>query len=439
VSLGTQLSTLLLIATGGASTIERSLGDEAGQRTLASPPWDAFGRSVANLGDVDGDGVPDCAIGCPWDGEVSRSASLWCFSGASGRPVWKIDAERSDELFAACLRSAGDANGDGASDLLMSTNDERVELRSGVDGALLGAVSCPRTFAAIEPPFASLGDVDGDAHADFVIGNVVYSGATITPLRVLAGPSPSLELRVSVASVGDLDADGFDDVGFASPDLKDGWLSFASTRTGECLRIVRGWSWVVMARVRVGDGAIRQESMTFREDIFGDWLTSAGDLDRDGIDDVLVGGGRRRTAERRAWAISGRDVSPIGVFEQGSEFRCAAGGVGDVDGDGCSDVAFEIPSGWTRELGFATGRSLDRRRAIAQLPWDPDLFFDCSSEALERAGDVDRDDSDDVLVGVTCSSELQRAGCVVLISGATGATIRRYDMAMALAQLAEKR
>ncbi|MCE9595130.1 MAG: integrin alpha [Planctomycetes bacterium] len=438
MSLGARLSTLLLLATSGASTIERSFGDEAGPRTLASPPWDAFGRSVANLGDVDGDGVPDCAIGCPWDGDASRSASVSCFSGASGRPVWTVDAERNDERFAACLRSAGDVNGDGASDLLVSTNDERVELHSGVDGSLLGAVSCPRAFAAIEPPFASLGDVDGDARADFVIGNVVYSGATITPLRVLAGPRPSLELHVSIANVGDLDADGLDDVGFASPDLQGGWLSFASTRTSECLRVVRGWSWVVMARVQVGDGPIRQEAMTFREEIFGDWLTSAGDIDRDGIDDVLVGGGRRRTAERRAWVISGRDASPIGVFEQGSELRCAAGGVGDVDGDGCSDVAFEWPSGWTRELGFATGRALDRRRAIAQLPWDPDLVMECSSESLESAGDVDRDGSDDVLVGVNCSSELQRAGCVVLISGATGATIRRYDMAAALAQLTAK-
>jgi hypothetical protein len=393
---------------------------------------DHFGLSTLALGDVNGDGVPDQAIGSP-------SQYAWMFCGATGRPIWRVDALEGGGRFAKELRAAGDVDGDRVTDVLVSVPATfgaswqcAVRVLSGSTGRTIGEVG-PFTKAKWGPQFDGVGDVDGDGASDFVVDNVLYSGRALAPLRVLAGPASSVEARVSLSAVGDLDGDGVSDVAFASAELADGWLSFASTRTGECIGVVNGWKWGAPG-LSWRDGHSTFSVSPKGDAYFGEWVAPAGDVDCDGTPDMLVGSGVSRSFPGRAWVVSGRGATPICAFELGEESREAAGFVGDTNGDGYVDVAADASGVFYRRVEVRLGPVGSSRWTSVDIPVDDDGYGLFVVQRITSAGDVDRDGGDDYLISVVCTNDPGPPGCVILISGKTGNEIRRYDTLTALAQ-----
>jgi len=212
------------------------------QRVVDGAAGERFGATVAGLGDVDGDGRADFAVGAPafdpwrqrplFDGRRIRLASArrgWvsCRSGADGSELWRREGEVYGHGFALELAALGDLDGDGTRDLAAlydGRSEEPAVLLSGADGTLLRKLH--HGSRHVRPA----GDVDGDGLADVAVGGDlgdpffgsvhvdVYSGARLEPLLTLRFPSVFSESG-RVFGLGDVDGDGVGDLGVGDPDF----------------------------------------------------------------------------------------------------------------------------------------------------------------------------------------------------------------------------
>lgn len=241
-----------------------------------------------------------------------------------------------------------DLSGDGVPDLLVgaygpnafSADSGMIEVRSGADGSLLR-----RDYG---PPDAFLGkhilgipDVDGDGFGDYAAGIanwgslgtasnglLVYSGATGVELWRFEGRVPGEELGERMESLADINGDGVDDI----------LLSGSNTPDGSGGTLFRGGEMLILSGV---DGSI------LREQIGGVWAENfataiglAGDLNLDGFEDYIAGSynkGQYGEVEvfsgadgSLLWSIQGdQTTGDIGQFVTST---------GDVDGDGIPDI-----------------------------------------------------------------------------------------------------
>src|SRR5262245_24293344 len=234
-----------------------------------------FAVAVDFVGDVDGDGVDDYAVGAPL---AAPGGEAYVYSGLSGALLHTFVGEGADHQFGTDVSPAGDVDGDGRADLLVVApqapashyffDDGRVYLYSGATGALIHFIdgkNDENLFRAI-----GIGDANGasvpDAAAVSRVGGDVYaySGATGAWLWTLERHGTSA-FKGPIAPLDDVDGDGV-------PDLSaTGYQLFTSSYAG------------VFSGV---DGTeIRRHSTSF-----GDLgLASIHDLDGDGERDLAVG------------------------------------------------------------------------------------------------------------------------------------------------------
>ncbi|MEQ8763709.1 MAG: FG-GAP-like repeat-containing protein [Planctomycetota bacterium] len=329
---------------------------------------DAFGSLVRGAGDLDGDGSPDFVVGAPLadEGGLQDAGSLSCYSGASGKLLRRLRGQAAEDYFGKAAAGLGDLTGDGYGELLVSApaaddpgmTAGRVEVYSGrslVDG-VLPRVLWSRTGTLEREAFgysvASAGDVDADGLSDFIVGALgertggrlagaafVFSGR-LDGTRLLAfyGSAIGESLGHAVDSAGDLDADGHGDLLVGAEHASGGGeragrLDVYSGRTGERLIAI--------------DGAA------------GDWLghdvAGLADVNGDGVPDLLVSAFRRDTtgtdngaAEVYSGCLGSRE--PYGAGTPGS-----GGLIPSLKGRGCprqgATIRLEVLDG----LGGATG------------------------------------------------------------------------------------
>jgi hypothetical protein len=226
-----------------------------------------------------------------------------------------------------------------------------VRAYSGRDGSLLWIARCPPNFAAtgFGQAIADLGDVDGDGVHDLVVGpctDATGGGHQVASVRVLSGRDGALirfircsdsvggnlpSFGASVAGPGDVDGDGVPDVLVGAPHANlqgndTGSVFLWSGRSGALLRRIDG----TVADARFG--------------VVG----RAGDVDQDGIPDLLIGAPRDSTSGVYAGSVSvfsGRDASLLRVLRgnAGEEFGTFLAGGVDVNGDGVPDFAAGAP------------------------------------------------------------------------------------------------
>lgn len=129
------------------------------------PPGNGLGFAVSPAGDFDGDGVADFAAGdyrftAPGGPLFIGRYNVW--SGATGEHLATASGSLADDQVGRTIAGVGDTNGDGYDDVLVGSLRSPVSLYGGPGGALIRQHHLPGTRFGV----AGLGDVDGDGLAD---------------------------------------------------------------------------------------------------------------------------------------------------------------------------------------------------------------------------------------------------------------------------------
>lgn len=204
----------------------------------------SFGVAVASVGDVDLDGFPDIVIGAQQEtteDQMHRGVAH-LFSGKAPYAEltrWEGEGANFDTALGASVAAAGDVNMDGIPDVLIGSPgygifEGRVYVFSGAPPyAAIHIVIDDFIGLGGANTLAGVGDVNGDGHADFLVGApswdvvpfgnegkaTVYSGASGLPLCSLVGDplTGDWHLGSSVTGAGDINGDGIPDVYIGVP------------------------------------------------------------------------------------------------------------------------------------------------------------------------------------------------------------------------------
>lgn len=367
---------------------------------------------LSSLGDVNGDGKDDYAVGSPASdpGSASYAGDLTIFSGANpGTSPVTLNAVSSyvdgGERYGTGLAGVGDVNNDGIADVLISAPYE--DGGSTLSGAAWLMFGNPNFFAG---------------------GS--FDPSNVAPGLQISGVSSADRLGESVSSAGDFNHDGINDFIIGAPGVngkgaayilfgQDGtsWSGYNLSTAGNYLKIT-GTSLATGSEL-------------------GGFVSSIGDFNGDGKSDVVIAetedgtGGAGKIHVLFGGAGAGTiDVSTLNgtngftIDGNGSGLDIVGGGsVGDFNGDGRDDFAVIFSDGaGTNDIYVVYGRAglpatltlndLENPSIAFSLIWDG---LDGESIEITAAGDITGDGRDDFLIGSDQASS--GSGAVYLVEG----------------------
>jgi hypothetical protein len=403
-----------------------------------------FGYKVSGAGDVNGDGYDDILVGAYWLNTEKGKAYLWYGSSSgpatgsdAGDADWIMNGESSWNRFGRSLSSAGDVNGDGFDDIIISSfgyssSTGRVYVWYGSSYGISSAntaadadwiMTGPNQGSKFAENVAWTGDVNGDGFDDIFIGASEYrpqpwlvrdrvflfagssagliggANADDAVWAYQSGFTTAMKFGFATAGAGDVNGDGYDDVltsayKFTSDTGKVFLYSFG---TGSLFSAETDWT-------ASGEGT---------SDRFGFSVDSAGDVNGDGYEDIIVGSyiDNSNTGKVYVWYGShdGLGTGSANWSTTGSAtnqyFGFSVAGAGDINRDGFDDIiigAYYVSSGYGRAyvwFGSETGLKsssnsgdadwwISSNTAGARLGW-----------SVAGAGDVNGDGYDDVIIG----------------------------------------
>jgi|GEM_PF-2006599 len=415
LQLSLALVTVALLAPSGAAQLDPgdldaalTLGSGVGGFGGSVDGGDQWAAAVTSLGDLNGDGVPDVALGAPGDDDGGpQHGAVWIlFMGADG----------SVSSHAKISENAGGFGG-------------RLSNNVGFGHAL----ACP-------------GDIDGDGMADLVVGAprdpdggskhgavwvlFLHSDGTVKAEQKISALSGGFigeldnsdEFGRAVSAAGDVDGDGVPDLAVGALNDDDGNQQVGAV-------------WILFLN---NDGTVREHSKISgtlggfggkldNNDEFGRSIALLGDLDGNGVGDLAVGalkdddGGVDRGA---VWIlllaadgavigqhkISSTAGGFTGPLSDGDAFGRGIAAVGDLDGNGSPDLLVGAPgddlvgpdrgAAWLLLLGSNGALVAERRYDELTEPLVPALADgDAFGLALSAAGDLDGNGAGDWIIG----------------------------------------
>ena len=374
---------------------------------------DASGFSVASAGDVNGDGLADLIVGAPRVNGVYGSSyvvfgkangdAVELSAVGAGTPGFVISAQAVG-FFGTSVASAGDVNGDGLDDLI---------------------VGAPYTYAAAGGNAGRSYVVFGKADSDAVYLSVVELGIGGF---VISGQCSSDKSGFSVASAGDVNGDGLADliVGARESDPA------AGSNAGRSYVVFGKADGVVvdLSLIEAGFGGFVINGQS-ANDNSGTSVASAGDVNGDGLADLIVGANGSDLATGadagRSYVVFGKadgDAVELSLIEAGSggfvingqgvnsQSGWSVASAGDINGDGLADLIvgakYGIPA-----AGVSAGRSYvvfgKADSGVVELSAieagnggfviNGQCADDASGFSVASAGDVNGDGLADLIVG----------------------------------------
>ncbi len=496
-----------------------SLNGANGFRIDGNAINDDSGWSVASAGDVNGDGFADfiiSAVGADPNGLSNAGSSYVVFGSASGLPQnfglaalngtngFRIDGAAADDQSGWSVASAGDVNGDGFADLFVGAYgaDPGGQLNAGSGYVIFGKASGWTPTLSLSTlngtngfrldglalndnagaSVASAGDINGDGITDLIIGGpgaIGGAGSSYVVFGKASGWTSTLALsslngvngfRIdgvtggdgsgrSVSSAGDVNGDGIADLIIGASGADPGGAGGAGS-SYVIFGKTSGWTATLALSSLNGTNGFRIDGVTASDDSGGS-VASAGDINGDGVGDLIVGA---RNADPGGLGIAGSSYVVFGKTSawtatlalsslngtNGFRIDGAAAGdnvgfsvasAGDINGDGFADliigainadpggridagssyVIFGKASGWAATLALS---SLDGANGFRL---DGAAAGDSSGGSVASAGDVNGDGFADVLIGAYRADPggQSRAGSAYVVYGeATGAITR---------------
>ncbi len=427
---------------------------------LRGAPCDQAGIAVAGAGDVNGDGYDDVLVGATQmlHGCAGRGTAYLLYGPVLGLlELTTADADFPGEVYldsaGEAVASAGDVNGDGYDDLLISApNHSDAAANAGAVYLIHGPVFGTRTLDTADARLlgenhndftgravASAGDIDGDGLPDLLVGSAwsSYAGAQTGVVYVVSGTvSGTLDLGAAdglltgegpghfagyaVAGAGDMNGDGQDDV----------WVSAVAYDhiggDGGAVYLVHG-PLSGTRDLSTADAVLEGRPGDFA----GCSVSSAGDVDGDGNLDVLVGSCGLNESYYDAGAaylihgpVSGvLDLSTVDTRFLGENLYADAGfsvaGVRDTDGDGLDDLLVGAPG--TEVGGSNVGAAYHfhgpvtgpRYLSSGSVTYVGEGYTSHTGQSVAGAGDLNADGHADIVIGASRAQSLHGAAYLI--------------------------
>ncbi|SDU36356.1 integrin alpha [Nitrosomonas ureae] len=466
-----------------------SLNGTNGFRLDGEDAYDNSGRSVSSAGDVNGDGFDDVIVGARYaDSDSYSSGSSYVvfgkaagfdatmnLSGLDGINGFRLDGEAAPIYSGHFVSNAGDVNGDGFDDVIVGARytdpniyssgssyvifgkasgfDAKIDL-SSLDGTNGFRLDGETEGDSLGVSVSNAGDVNGDGFDDVIVGaygadpNGSFSGSSYVVFGKAAGFDAAMNLSgldgtngfrlegaaegdssgISVSSAGDVNGDGFDDV-------------IVSAHGADTNGYFSGSSYVMFGKDTGFDSTMNLSSLDgtngFRldgetaNDFSGRSVSSAGDVNGDGFNDVIVGAFRADPngySSGSSYVVFGKAegfhaTMNLSSLDGNNGFRLdgeaangnsgiSVSGAGDVNGDGFDDVivgAFLASSSgrysgssyvvFGKAAGFDVAMSLSGLVGTNGFRLDGEAEHQHSGYSVSGAGDVNSDGFDDLIIG----------------------------------------